>query len=84
LHELKLNQGLVSKYKEIDFTKQEWYRNYQDTYNKMDEENKFKEIQQQLSEKIPNTIEKILSGDTITFTDLQDAFYFKFASILNL
>jgi hypothetical protein len=26
LHELKLNQGLVSKYKEIDFTKQEWYR----------------------------------------------------------
>jgi hypothetical protein len=45
----------------------------------MDEENKFKEIQQQLSEKIPNTIEKILSGDTITFTDLQDAFYFKHA-----
>ncbi|CAC9490929.1 hypothetical protein [uncultured Gammaproteobacteria bacterium] len=78
LHELK-NQDLVSKYKEIDFTKQEWYRNYQDTYNKMDEENKFKEIQQQLSEKIPNTIEKILSGDTITFTDLQDAFYFKHA-----
>jgi hypothetical protein len=32
----------------------------------VNEENKFKEIQQQLSEKIPNTIEKILSGDTIT------------------
>ncbi|CAB5507901.1 hypothetical protein AZO1586I_2176 [Bathymodiolus thermophilus thioautotrophic gill symbiont] len=78
LHELK-NQDLVSKYKEIDFTKQEWHRNYQDTYNKVNEENKFKEIQQQLSEKIPNTIEKILSGDTITFTDLQDAFYFKHA-----
>ncbi len=79
LHKLKLNQDLVSKYKEIDFTKQEWREHYQNIYDKVEQKNQFKEIWQQLSEKIPNTIERILSGDTITFTDLQDAFYFKHA-----
>jgi hypothetical protein len=37
------------------------------------------EIRQQLGEKIPNTIEKILFGRVITFTDLQDALCFKHA-----
>jgi predicted naringenin-chalcone synthase len=45
---------------------------YQNTYDKIERENQFKEIRQQLSEKIPNTIEKILSGRVTTFTDLQD------------
>jgi predicted naringenin-chalcone synthase len=67
----------VDAHANIDFTKQEWGQNYQNTYDKIERENQFKEIRQQLSEKIPNTIEKILSGRVTTFTDLQDAFYFR-------
>jgi hypothetical protein len=57
--------GFNCVYAKIDFTKQEWGQNYQNTYDKIERENQFKEIRQQLSEKIPNTIEKILSGRVI-------------------
>ncbi|VVH63672.1 DNA helicase [uncultured Gammaproteobacteria bacterium] len=79
LYKLKSDKYLVDAHANIDFTKQEWDQNYQNTYDKIEQENQFKEIRQQLSEKIPNTIEKILFGRVITFTDLQDALCFKHA-----
>ncbi|MBW5290691.1 MAG: DNA helicase [Candidatus Ruthia sp. Asou_11_S2] len=79
LCKLKSDKYLVGLHAKIDFTKQGWYQNYQNTYDKVEQKNQFKEIRQQLSEKIPNTIEKILSGSVTTFTDLQDTLYFKHA-----
>ncbi|WP_201341917.1 hypothetical protein [Abyssogena phaseoliformis symbiont] len=79
LYKLKSDKYLVDVHAKIDFTRQGRYQNYQNTCDKIEQKNQFKEIRQQLSEKIPSTIEKILSGSVTTFTDLQDAFYFKHA-----
>ena len=77
LYELKSNPHLIDECLKIDFTEQSWYQNYQNFYDETKQKNQFKKIQQQLSEKIPNTINQMLNGKEINFTNLQDAFYFR-------
>jgi hypothetical protein len=45
LYKLKSDKYLVDAHANIDFTKQEWSLSYQNTYDKIEQKNQFKEIQ---------------------------------------
>lgn len=52
---------------------------YQEFYQQIEDLNNFKDLQQQLSQKIPNTIEQILAGEVVIFEQLSNALYYKHA-----
>lgn len=60
----------------IDFEKLD---KYQEFYQQIKNLNDFKELQQQLSQKIPNTIEQILTGELVILEQLSNAIRHKHA-----
>ena len=81
LHKLKSQIDKAEKYLanlpvDINFIEQE---QYEDIYNDIKQQNQFRDVQQQLNAKIPNTITQILADKLITFQELQPALYFKHA-----
>lgn len=66
----------VNSNQDIDFTKA---NDYKEHYKNIDKLNTFKNLQQQLSQKIPHTIEEILTGEAITCEQLSGALYHQHA-----
>lgn len=67
---------LNSPHQNIDFSKA---GDYQKCYENIDKFNNFKNLQRQLSHKIPNTVKQILRGEVIDFEQLSNALYYKHA-----